>query len=163
MPTLRSLPDLFRERVAATPQGEAYRQYDRDAGRWQAVTWAETSLRVGQWMRALAGEQLAPGARVAILCKGCIEHVCMDQAALALGCVPVPLHAIDNAGSIAYILGDCGAEVLMVEQAKRWTELAPLRAQFPKLKKIVSLDHSSSSDVVWAEDWLKAATGSPSP
>jgi long-chain acyl-CoA synthetase len=165
MPTLRSLPDLFRERVAATPQGEAWRQYVRDksgdAGRWQSISWAEAGERVARWTGALAAEKLQPGERVAILAKGSIEHVCMDQAVLALGCVPVPLHAIDNPESIAYILSDCGAQLLLVEQAKRWEELSPFRAQFPALRKVLSLDKPASGEAVWIEDWLKASGAAP--
>jgi len=161
MPSLRTLPDLFRERVAATPQGEAYRQFDRRAGRWESVTWGGMGERVARWLRALAGESLPPGATVAILAHGSVQHVCMDQAVLALGCVPVPLHAIDNPESLAYILADSGAQLLLVEDPKRWMELAPLRAQFPGLKKILSLDKPESGEAVWVEDWLAQADKKP--
>ncbi len=164
MPRLRTLPDLFRERVAATPRGEAYRQFDRAAGRWRSLTWAQMAERVTRWTRALAAESLAPGARVAILAGGGVEHVCMDQAALALGCVPVPLHAIDNPESIAYILGDSAAELLLVERAKRWLELAPMRARFPRLRTVVSLDAPGEGDAVGSEQWLaRAEASAPRP
>jgi len=162
MPRLRTLPDLFRERVAATPRGEAYRQFDRAAGRWRSLSWAEAGERIARWMRALAAESLAPGARVAILARGCVEHVCMDQAALALGCVPVPLHAIDNPESIAYILGDSAAELLLVETEARWTALAGLRGRFPQLRKILCLEQPKAGDVVWVGKWLDRQDDLPS-
>ncbi|HTP62008.1 MAG TPA: AMP-dependent synthetase/ligase [Burkholderiales bacterium] len=161
MPTLRTLPDLFRERIAATPRGEAYRQYDRAAGRWQSVDWSEIGRRAGRWMRALRAEARLPGSRVAILARGSIEHVCLDQAALALGMVPVPLHAIDNPESIAYILADSGAQLLMVETEARWSALAGLRQRFPDLKKVLCLEKPEGSDATWAENWLKAGDGAP--
>jgi long-chain acyl-CoA synthetase len=154
---MRTLPDLFRERVAATPQGEAYRQYDRAAARWQSLTWEEAGRRVARWAQALARESLAPGARVAILARGSVEHMCMDQAALALGCVPVPLHAIDNPESIAYILADSGAQILLVETEARWTALAGMRERFPGLKKILCLERPEGAGPVWIEDWLAQA------
>jgi long-chain acyl-CoA synthetase len=167
MPILKTLPDLFRECVAATPQGEAYLQYDRPSGRWARFTWEEIGRRVERCKRALGGEGLAPGSRVAILARGSVAHVCMDQAALALGFVPVPLHAIDNPESIAYILSDSGAALLLVESAKRWAALAPMRARFPGLKKILCLERADSADAVWIEDWLagadKAAAAEESP
>ena len=157
MPTLRSLPDLFRERVAATPHGAAYREFARASGRWEVISWSEAGRRVARWMRALGGEALAPGARVAILAHGRIDHMCMDQAVLALGCVPVPLHAIDNPESIAYILADSEAQLLLVETEKRWRDLAPLRARFPRLRRILSLAKPVSDEVLWTEAWLERA------
>jgi long-chain acyl-CoA synthetase len=164
MPTLRTLPELFRDRVAATPGGEAYRQFDRAAGGWRVVDWAEMGRRAARWTRALGGEPMPPGgegsargARVAILARGSIEHVCMDQAALALGLVPVPLHAIDNPESIAYILADSGARILLVEAEARWTQLAPLRGRFPDLGKVLCLERPEGGDAVWIEDWLAQA------
>ncbi|HUN70429.1 MAG TPA: AMP-binding protein, partial [Burkholderiales bacterium] len=161
---MKTLPDLFRERVAATPQGEAYRQYDRAAGTWARFTWEEIGRRVERWKRALGGEGVAPGATIAILARNGVEHVCMDQAALALGCVPVPLHAIDNPESIAYILADSGAALLLVESAKRWAALAPMRGRFPGLKKILCLERPAPGDAVWIGDWLERGdrtTGTP--
>ena len=159
MPILKTLPDLLRDRVAATPQGEAYRQFDRAAGKWASLTWAEFGARVVRWQRALRAESLPAGSRIAILARGCVEHVCMDQAALALGFVPVPLHAIDNPESIAYILADSGAALLLVESAQRWGVLASIRERFPALKKTVCLEEPDADNAVWIEDWLKAAGG----
>ncbi len=38
-----------------------------------------------------------------------VDHVAIDQAAHAEGLVPVPMHALDNAESIACILRDSAA------------------------------------------------------
>ena len=62
---------------------------------------------------------LPRGARIAILLPNGLDAICMDQAALALACVPVPLHAIDNPGSIAYILNDSEAAMLVTASDKQ--------------------------------------------
>jgi long-chain acyl-CoA synthetase len=160
---MRTLPDLLSQRAAATPEGEAYRRYDRTAKRWMAVTWRGVGEQVLRWKRALAREALPHGARVAILARASLQHVCMDQAALALGLVPVPLHALDNPESIAYILADSDAQLLLVESAGRWAALAGLSGQFPELKKTLALERPEEGDAVWAEDWLAAADGDPAP
>ena len=90
--------------MAQSPQGQAYREFDAATGRWTAACWAEAGERIAQWAQALAAQQLPRQARIAILLPNGLDAVCIDQAALALGLVPVPLHAIDNPGSIAYIL-----------------------------------------------------------
>jgi len=152
---VKTLPDLLRERIAATPDGAAYRQYDHAAGRWQAYSWAEFGNSVERWRRALQRESLPAGSRIAILARGCVEHLCMDQAALSLGFVPVPLHAIDNPESIAYILGDSGAALLLVESAHRWTLLTAMRERFPGLKRVLCLEKPEEGSAVWVEEWLQ--------
>ena len=57
-------------------------------------------------------------ASIAMRLPNGLNAVSLDQAALAQGFVPVPLHAIDNPGSIAYILSDCQAAMLMVSSGK---------------------------------------------
>jgi len=86
-----TLRGLFRLRVQRSPQMPAYRQFDPAAGGWRTYTWSEMEAQIARWRRALAREGLAPGERVAILLHNCVEWVCMDQAALALGLVVVPL------------------------------------------------------------------------
>jgi len=160
---VKTLPELLRDRVAATPHGEAYRQYDRAAGRWRSLDWSELAGRVARWQCALRKESLAAGSRIAILARSSVEHVCLDQAALALGMVPVPMHAIDNPESIAYILSDSGAALLLVESAQRWGQLAALRGRFPGLKRVLCLERSNAEGVTWADDWLRSAGGAASP
>jgi long-chain acyl-CoA synthetase len=156
---VKTLAELLRDRIAATPGGAAYRQYERSAGRWRDFTWGEFGKRVARWQRALQGESLPAGSRIAILARGSVEHLCMDQAALALGLVPVPLHAIDNAESIAYILSDSGAALLLVESAQRWGVLSSMRDRFPGLRRVLCLEPPETDSAVWTEEWLKSADG----
>jgi long-chain acyl-CoA synthetase len=158
--SVRTLPELFARRVALTPQAEAYRQFDARAGAWAGTTWKEAGERVARWTRALAALDLPRGARIAILLPNGLDAVCIDQAALALGCVPVPLHAIDNPGSIAYIRADCDASVLMVSARSRWDDILSVGTPFPLLVRvIVSGMKADSADanelVVPLERWLE--------
>lgn len=165
----QSLAGLFRLRVARTPQREAYRQYDRTRGQWVGYTWQQIGERVARWRAALHGEALAPGERVAILLNNGIDWVCMDQAALSLGLVPVPLYTTDNAGNIAYILGDAGAALLLLESASRWKALVPHRDGFPALKRVLCLnrdDDAAPADApgfATVDDWLAAAGPAAAP
>ncbi|MFZ5509116.1 MAG: AMP-dependent synthetase/ligase [Pseudomonadota bacterium] len=158
----QTLPRLFRRRVERSPEREAYRQYDRKTERWIGYTWAQTGEKVELWRRALAGEGLAAGSRVAILLENGLEWVCMDQAALALGLVTVPLYVTDNPENIAYILGDSGASLLLVGDAEAWNKLAPLRGRFPALNKVLYLRGQADTAVApepparGVDDWLAA-------
>lgn len=130
---------MFQARVRQTPDREAYRQFDPQSGQWVSYSWAEMQARVGQWRASLQLEKLPRGARIAILLPNCIENVCMDQAALSLGLVPVPLHVVDNPESVAFIVGDCGAPLLLVDSSERWAALAPLRERFAQVQRVLYL------------------------
>ena len=105
----QTLGELFRSRVRLTPNGEAYRQFDTASQSWIKFSWAEIADKVQRCRSALAAERLPAGSRVGILVPNSVEHVSMDQAALACGYACVPLHVIDNPESLAYVIADSGA------------------------------------------------------
>ncbi|MBU6466296.1 MAG: AMP-binding protein, partial [Burkholderiales bacterium] len=140
----QTLPQLFSNRVALTPDAPAYRLYDLATQAWSDLSWAQTAKQVASWTQALAAMQLPAGARVAILLPNGLHAVCADQSTLAAGCVPVPLHAIDNPGSIAYILQDSDASVLIVGQAAQWEQIRAVGTAFPALRAVVVTDEDSA-------------------
>ena len=57
---------------------------------------------------------VAPGERLALQLRNSPEWVVVEQAALGLGLVVVPLYLDDRPDSVAYILRDCGARILVL-------------------------------------------------
>jgi len=165
--SVHTLPQLLAYRAASTPDAEAYRAYDNAAQAWTHLTWAQARERVGLWTRALAAMGLPTGARVAILLPNGLDALSIDQATLAHACVPVPLHAIDNPGSIAYILSDCEASLLVLEDAEQWQRIQAVGTPLPQLKGVVLTRPGASSDanapvpMVALADWLARATRHP--
>jgi long-chain acyl-CoA synthetase len=155
---VHTLDALFDWRVARTPRREAYRFHDAAAARWAGVTWAEAGERVARFVAALAGLRLARGSRVAILLPNGLDAVCADQAALALALVPVPLHALDNPASIAYILADSDASVLIAGTQAQWRAIAALGTPLPALAQVVVLDRDPGAAATAASD-ASAANG----
>ena len=162
---VRTLPELLAFRVAQSPDGEAYREFNASTGQWVSTAWAAFSERVTHWRRALSALQLPPQARVAILLPNGLNAVSLDQAALAQCCVPVPLHAIDNPGSIGYILADSQASMLMVSCVAQWRAIEQLGLALPSLRAVVVADESvavapagAAVPVYSLADWLSAAT-----
>ncbi|MEJ8835797.1 AMP-dependent synthetase/ligase [Ramlibacter sp. AN1133] len=157
-----TLPLLFARRCERSPDTEAYRQFEAATGGWRSVSWGETQALVGRWRAALAREGLAPGERVAVLLRNSLEWVCYDQAALSLGLVVVPLYATDSAGNLAYILGHCGARVLLLEEEARWRALEALRPQFPALARVVCLGPAAGDATLrHVREWLEDAPEAP--
>ena len=161
----RTLPGLFLARCGRTPAGEAYRHYDAAAAQWKSHAWRDMLALVARWRTALAAERLASGERVAVLLPNSVEWVCCDQAALSLGLVVVPLYTTDNPENIAYILDDCGARLLLVGELGQWRALAPLRARFPQLGRVVCVNppaeasDRTDAELVFVADWLPGEAG----
>jgi long-chain acyl-CoA synthetase len=161
---VKTLPELFAWRVQATPAGEAYRAVDRVTGEWQRYSWAEVAVRVARWSQALAAMKLPRGSRIATLLPNGIDAVCADQAALACACVPLPLHAMDNAGSIAYILADAEAAVLICDTVAQWQAVRGAGGQWPNLRAVVVVQGGMNGGldeavpVLSLPQWLGRAT-----
>jgi long-chain acyl-CoA synthetase len=162
-----TLPRLFAWRVAQTPQAEAYRAFDALAGEWRSVSWAAIGEEVARWTSALARLRLSGGARVAMLLPNGLHAVCIDQAALALGYVPVPLHALDNPESVAYVLQDSDAELVVAASATQWRAIASVGTAFTALRHVLlaseepAMSADGQTDVHSVAHWLSAASDGP--
>ncbi len=166
---LVTLSGLFQARVAATPGQIAYRQFDEAQGAWVAFTWADVAAQVVRWQAAFVKEGLAPGDRVAVMLKNCVEWVIFDQAALGLGLVTVPLYLDDRPENAAYVLDHSDARLLVVEGRFQLKKLAEIAGSVKNLQRIVSLVAPENGLAEWssrfvvAADWLDAAAGTPLP
>lgn len=170
----QTLPELLAARVAATPNAPAYREFDTVSGAWLTFSWQDMAQRVARWRDALAGLQLPAGARVAMLVPNSVDGVCLDQAALRLSLVIVPLHELDNPGSVAYILADSEAACLLVNTAAQWQAIAATGTALPGLRCVVCRSGAAAQDanatppVLALADWLaranvSAADSAPGP
>ena len=169
---VQTLPELLAFRAALTPHSEAYRACDPGTGQWISLTWAQTQERVQQCSRAIAASGLPQGARIAILLPNGLDAMSIDQAVMATGCVPVPLHAIDNPGSIAYILADAEVSLLVVEEPEQWRRIRDVGMPLPHLMGVVTTNASTGLPTAAEQDvpvaplaaWLQhAAADTPLP
>ena len=133
----QTLPGLFALRVERTPDAVAYIDYDSATGGWRKHSWRSISGRVARWRQGLVREGLRPGDRVAVALPNGIDWVCFDLAALSLGLVDVPLYLSDSSGSMAYILADSGARLLLLDSQATWCALTPHRDAFADLERVL--------------------------
>ncbi len=161
--TARTLAGLFRERVRRSPDAIAYRYFDESSKLWKDTTWAEMAAWVARWQHALLREGLQPGERVAMLLRNCCEWVMLEQAALGLGLVVVPLYPNDRVDNIAYIVQNAGVRLLVIEGKEHWRTLSEVppavKDQLQSLLRIVSLQpiadaHEPRLEAVM--EWLPA-------
>lgn len=164
----QTLPGLFQERLALTPDKPAYRQFDAATETWQTLTWHDIAREVTRWQAALTKENLSPGDRVAVMLKNCAEWIIFDQAALGLGLVTVPLYLDDRPDNAAWIIDNAGARLLLVEGRFQHRKVAEIVSSSQKLERVISLLPPEkltdwSPQFAIAEDWLKAAEGTVIP
>jgi long-chain acyl-CoA synthetase len=167
MTQVQTLAELFRWRVLQSPQAPAYLVFDAPSGNWLPMSWQSVAERVDCVAGALEALQLPRGARIALLLPNGIDAVTFDQAALALACVPVPLHALDNAASIAYILADSQASVLVAQSLAQWQAIAASGLDFPSLQQVVIAGEpvaeaaAGGPAVQGLANWMSKAVGAP--
>lgn len=152
-----TLAGLFRERIQRTPQALAYRQYDSAQQRWTDMTWSAMGSAVARWQAALQQEGLRSGDRVAVMLRNCREWVMLDQAALGLGLVVVPLYTEDRPENVAYILQNAGVRLFVIGGAEHWEQLRRVRDQLGFLQRIVSvtsIDNAGDQRLVTLPQWL---------
>lgn len=165
-----AIPDLLRLQAALRPDRAAYAAYDPSAGAFVTHGWAEIARRVEARRAALAAEDLEPGSRIALWLPNGLEWVAFDQAALSLGLVTVPLYARDAVATIAAILEDSAAALLVVQRSGDWECLRPFAARFA-LRRVIVVDPHATPPVALPEEgpdrglgaWLAAAGDRPPP
>ncbi len=156
--TAGTIPGLFRERLRRTPDASAYRYFDDRSGQWSDCTWRQMEAQVARWQRALQGEQLQPGDRVAVMLANCREWVLFDQAALGLGLVVVPLYVNDSPENLSYVLEDSGARLLLIQGIWQWRQFVQVANRLRHLQRVLTVDEIEAEEeeprLRWIEEWL---------
>lgn len=160
--TALTLDGLFRERVKRTPDGVAYRAYNEQHKNWRDYTWGQIDRQVARWQAALEKDGLKAGDRVAVMLKNSPEWVTFDQAALGLGLVVVPLYTQDRPDNVAYIIGDAGCKVLLIDGPDQWKEFSGVRGQLGSLVRIIAVNpvpDAGEARLKSLEEWLPVQAG----
>lgn len=162
---LKTLDQFVPARAKIAPHTEALRQFDRRSNTWERISYRDLYERIQQWRRAFSKLGLKRGDRIAILLPNGVDTICCDQAVLANGYVPVPLHAIDTAGSSAFIIADSQATVLVTNRQSRWDSIYLTHTVMPDLRNVIFTEESAPEprqDGVhhWdLESWLATGHG----
>jgi long-chain acyl-CoA synthetase len=153
-----TLDGLFRERVGRTPDLVAYRDFNQQHGNWRDYTWAQMNHQVARWQAALEKDGLKAGDRVAVMLRNSPEWVMLDQAALGMGLIVVPLYTQDRPDNVAYIIQDAACKVLLFEGLEQWQKLSGVRAQLGSVERILVVhalpESGDEPRLKWIGDWL---------
>ncbi|MBH5334795.1 long-chain fatty acid--CoA ligase [Streptomyces pactum] len=150
---LPSLATLFLQRVAETPDREAFRYPVPPASgqgpdEWTPLTWQQTADRVFAMAAGLMALGVRPEERVAIASNTRIEWVLADLGVLCAGAATTTVYPSTNADETAFILSDSGSRVLIAEDAAQLAKARAKRAELPELAHVVVIE---GADAVPAE------------
>jgi long-subunit acyl-CoA synthetase (AMP-forming) len=130
-----TLGEALRRTAAAHPHVVAVRTLDDSV----SLTWADVRARVDALARGLAGLGVGHGDTVALMMGNRPEFHLADLAAVTLGAAPFSIYQTFSVEQIAYVVGDAGARVAIVEQAHLEVLLAAAR-ELPALEHVVVVD-----------------------
>ena len=134
--TAVSLGRVFTDRVAATPDAEAFRF--RSGADWESLNWAQTRGRAFELAAGLIELGVQPEQRVAIAATTRIEWVLADLAILCAGAATTTVYPSTNADEVQFIVGDSESVVVFAEDAGQLAKLAG--AELPALTAVVLMD-----------------------
>ena len=150
----RSLPDMFRNRAAETPDKEAYRYPDGSG--WGSLTWSQTFDRVRALSLGLRALGVRGGQRCAILAGTRLNWILTDLGILCAGAATTTIYPSSTAEECHYILSDSQARVVFAEDDHQVQKLREHRGELPDLHHVVTFDGASDGEWVLTLDELAA-------
>src|SRR5690349_22216838 len=142
----------FFDRVAATPNREAYR-YPKGE-RWESQTWKETGEHVTKLAAGLVALGIEPEQRVGIASGTRFEWIEADLAVMCAGAATTTVYPSTMAADVAYILADSDSLVVFAEDDAQVQKLRDHRAELPNLRKVVVFDGTVDGDWIIGLDDL---------
>lgn len=165
---VRVLPELLTHHMEKRPDLPLFTFWLPTEKTWKTINVKETVDQITRWRHALVKEGLTKGDRCAMLLPNGINAILFDQSVLANALVPVPLHAVDTAGSSSYIINDSGAKLLVTGRLNRWEAIRDTE-DHPALKTVVitgePVQEHQDGDVrvVGLDQWLTEGNGTELP
>ncbi|MFE7711467.1 AMP-dependent synthetase/ligase [Streptomyces sp. NPDC057486] len=155
-----SVATLFIDRVAATPDGEAYRYpvpsaTGQGADEWKSLSWAQAAERVYAIAAGLIGLGVEPEERVALSSATRVEWILADLGVMCAGAATTTIYPSTNAEESSFILADSESRVLIAEDAGQLAKARERRADLPNLVHVVVIDPDGvEPDAADPEGWV---------
>ena len=128
----------FLRRVAQDSGKPALRE--KRLGIWRSITWAEYGERARSVGVALMELGFEPGERACIIGDNCPEWLYADLGILGAGGVSVGIYTTNSARQVEYVMADCGARIIFVEDEEQLDKVLAVRERLPALHRIVVFD-----------------------
>ncbi|MFM7321124.1 MAG: AMP-dependent synthetase/ligase, partial [Armatimonadota bacterium] len=137
-PTGNTTVELFR--AAAARRGDAEALLWREGKEWKSLNWSQAAQRVDALAAALARRGIVAGDRIGIVSENQPNWAIADLAHATLGITTVGIYPTLPPPQIEYILRDCGARAIFVQDAKQLAKVVAVRANVPTLEAVFLLE-----------------------
>ena len=141
-----SVAHLFRERVAKTPDAEAFRFPVGES--WESLSWAESAARANALAAGLIDLGVQPEERVALASATRLEWVLADLAVMSAGAATTTIYPTTLASDVAYIVADSGSKVVLAEDATQVEKLRAHRHDLGEVAHVIVIDGEGDGDWV---------------
>jgi long-chain acyl-CoA synthetase len=128
---------MFYDRVAASPNREAYRFPDENEV-WHSLTWAQTGEQVDRIAAGLVALGVQPEERVAIVSGTRYEWIFADLGINAAGAATTTVYPTTTVDDEKYILTDSASRVVFAEDDEQVKKLLEIRSELPDVLKVVT-------------------------
>ncbi|MET8347989.1 AMP-dependent synthetase/ligase [Streptomyces microflavus] len=140
-----SVAALFIDRVAATPDGEAYRYPVPSASGegpddWKSLSWGQAAERVYAIAAGLVALGVQPEERVALSSATRVEWILIDLGVMCAGAATTTVYPSTNAEESAFILADSESRILIAEDAEQLAKARERRTELPDLAHVIVID-----------------------
>jgi long-chain acyl-CoA synthetase len=142
--SFRSVPDMWHHRVNSTPMADAL--YVQEQGAWHTISWREAANTVRRLANGLLAEGIDAEQRVCILSNTRVEWIYADLAILCAGGATTTIYPSNTPAECAYIIQDCDAVMVFVEDDEQAEKLLSMRDQIPHVRRVFVFSGTPSAD-----------------
>ncbi|MFM2437484.1 MAG: hypothetical protein RLZ55_293, partial [Actinomycetota bacterium] len=142
-----TVAQMFIDRVAKTPDREAYRKPTSDGG-WQSFTWKESYDEAQLIAAGLLSLGIELEERVGIASNTRLEWIMADLGIMLAGGATTTVYPSTGEEDVAYILSDADVVILFAEDASQVEKVRNTRDQLPDLRQIIVLEGEGDGDWV---------------
>ncbi|MGD8148309.1 AMP-dependent synthetase/ligase [Ornithinimicrobium sp. Y1694] len=146
-----SVGHLFRERVAKSPDRDAFLYPDGDE--WPALSWSQTKDRAYALAAGLIELGVQPEERVALASSTRLEWALVDLAVMCAGAATTTIYPTTLPDDVAFIITDSDSRVIVAEDQEQVDKVLQHRDQLGGVTKIVVIDGvGDGEDVITLAD-----------
>ena len=149
-----TVAQMFIDRVAKTPDREAFRKPTADGG-WQSFTWKETYDQAHALAAGLLALDLKMEERVGIASNTRYDWIVADLAIMLAGGASTTVYPSTGADDVAYILSDADVVILFAEDDSQVDKVRHEKANLPDIRKVIVIDGEGDGDWVISMDQLR--------
>jgi long-chain acyl-CoA synthetase len=133
------------ERVARVHPRPNTLNYKKD-GQWLPISSAEMLTRIRSIAAGLHAIGVRHGDRIALLSESRVEWTLTDAGCQFAGAIDVPIYPTLAPPQVRYIIEDCGARVLILNNYEKFVQLRDVLKDCSKIEQIVFFDEAGLAE-----------------